>query len=143
MKEQTIQNRARLALSQEQLGVYWRANVGQAWTSNETFKITGNGHAASFRLQVGDMVLREARPFDTGLPKGFSDLFGGTYVTITPDMVGKTVAVFTGLEAKGPNGRLTKHQQFFLDAVVRMGGIGGVFRSPEQAVEIVRLGAGK
>ena len=87
MLEQTIQNRARLALSQEQLGVYWRANVGQAWASNEVYKISGPAHAQSFTLFTGDMVLRGARPFDTGLPKGFSDLFGITPVIITPEMV--------------------------------------------------------
>lgn len=143
MLEQTIQNRARLALSQEQLGVYWRANVGQAWASNEVYKISGPAHAQSFTLFTGDMVLRGARPFDTGLPKGFSDLFGITPVTITPEMVGKSLGVFTGLEAKGPNGRLSKHQEFFLEAVQRNGGIAGLFRSPEQAVALVKAGSGK
>lgn len=140
MREQTIQNRARLALSSEKLGVYWRANVGKSWTSNEPYKITSAVQASNFRLQVGDMVLRNPRPFDTGLPKGFTDLFGVTFITITPDMVGKRIGVYTGLEAKTANGRLSEFQGYHHDIIRNAGGIVGVFRSPEQAVEIVRAG---
>lgn len=140
MREQTIQNRARLALSENKLGVYWRANVGRAWTSNEVYQIKHPGQAASFRLEVGDMILRDARPFSTGLPEGFSDLFGATMLTVTPDMVGKTIAVYTGLEAKGPRGKATDKQEMHLAMVRRAGGIAGVFRSPDEAVEIVRAG---
>lgn len=139
MLEQTIQNRARLALSNEKLGIYWRANVGRAWTSNEVYKIRG-AMAVTFRLEEGDMVLRNARPFDTGLPKGFTDLFGMTFLTITPEMVGKTIAVYTGLEAKGPGGRLSEFQGYHHDIIRKAGGIVGTFRSPEEAVAIVRAG---
>ena len=140
MSEQSILNRTRLALSEAGVGVYWRANVGTAWTANESFRIGGQAQAKAFRLCTGDLVLRGARPFDTGLPKGFPDLFGITTITITPDMVGMSIGVFTGLEGKGPTGKVSKFQGFVLDTIKRVGGIAGVFRSPEQALEIVADG---
>lgn len=62
-----------------------------------------------------------------------SDEIGGTMVTITPEMVGKTVFIFTAIEVK-PKG--FKMRQFkpgtreygqlkFLEWVVSMGGFGG------------------
>lgn len=40
------------------------------------------------------------KPFTYGLPTGSADLVGWTPVTITPDMVGKTLAVFASVEVK-------------------------------------------
>ncbi len=70
-----------------------------------------------------------------GLGVGTSDLIGWTPVTITKDMVGKQVAVFTALEGKRGRGRLTKEQEAFIDLVHRVGGFTGVFKTPEHAVD--------
>ncbi len=61
---------------------------------------------------------------------GGSDLIGWKPVFITPDMVGKVVAVFTAIEVKSPKGRMDKegNQQHFLDAVNAAGGIGKCVR---------------
>jgi hypothetical protein len=109
--------------------------VGRGWTSNKPAYIASS--ATMVGLQKGDVVLKSARPFDTGLPVGFSDLFGLVSVEITPDMVGQTVAIFTALEVKDDDGRVSRQQANFLDAVKNKGGRAGVARSKQQARAIV------
>lgn len=75
-----------------------------------------------------------------------SDLIGGTMVTITPQMVGKTVFILTAVEAK-PRGFVMKdfkpgtreHGQLkFLQWVVSMGGFGGFATSKEDLQNIYK-----
>lgn len=123
MSEHAIQNAIRNALAGRCL--LFRCNVGQAWTGDAK------------RLPGGDLLLKNPRPFSTGLPPGFSDLFGLVPVVITPDMVGQKVAVFTALEVKTPKGRPTDKQAAFIQAVNDNGGRAGVVRSAEDAVRVV------
>jgi hypothetical protein len=53
-------------------------------------------------------------------------------------MVGKTVAVFTAIEAKTATGRVSKDQKNFITQVQDAGGIAGIARSSDDAVDIVR-----
>ena len=94
----------------------FRNNVAKAWV----------GKLQSHRN--GSVTLHNARPLHAGLCIGSSDLIGWTRVTITPEMVGTTVAVFTAVEAK--TGRLgtTTEQGDFLKAVTDAGGIASVAR---------------
>lgn len=64
---------------------------------------------------------------------GGSDLIGWTSIQITPDMVGKTVAVFTAVEVKTPKGKVTDAQQNFIDQVNKAGGRAGVVHSSTDA----------
>ena len=75
-------------------------------------------------------------PVRYGLQPGSSDLIGWRTVTITPEMVGQQVAVFTSIEVKTPTGRLRPEQKLWLDAVQAAGGIAGVARSVEDALRI-------
>lgn len=75
------------------------------------------------RLRVGD------RWVQYGLCVGSSDLVGWLPVTVTPDMVGTTVALFVAVEAKTPTGTLRPEQRAFLQAVRAAGGLGMVARS--------------
>lgn len=77
-----------------------------------------------FRNQVGKYQLPDGRWITSGLCVGSSDLIGWTPVTITPDMIGRTLAVFTAIETKAPNRSATDKQAVFLAAVVAAGGIG-------------------
>ena len=124
MSEHAIQNTIRNSLAGK--GLIFRANSGQAWQSNDIKKLPG-----------GDLLLKKPRPFSTGLPPGFSDLFGLVPVVITPEMVGQTVAVFVALEVKAPKGRPSDKQTAFIRAVNDNGGRAGVVRSPEDAVAII------
>lgn len=67
---------------------------------------------------------------------GGSDLIGYRSVTITPDMVGTTVAIFTAIEIKTATGRATPAQRNFIDHVRRAGGIAAIVRSTAEALRI-------
>lgn len=57
---------------------------------------------------------------------GGSDLIGFTPITITPEMVGSRVAVFTALELKCGVTRLTGKQRHFIKTVREAGGFASV-----------------
>jgi hypothetical protein len=86
-----------------------------------------------YRNNTGTLYDRQGRPVAFGLAKGSADLIGWTTRTITPDMVGQQVAVFTSLEVKTPTGRVSPEQRQWLEAVQAAGGIAGVVRSVEEA----------
>lgn len=129
MSEHRLQNEIRNAMAGNCL--MFRANVGKAWTGD-----------SFHRLPNGDMVIRNPRPFNTGLPPGFSDLFGLVAVTITQDMVGKTFGRFIAGEIKTTTGRVSPKQAAFLRAVNDNGGRGAVLRSVNDARDLlVQAGA--
>jgi len=72
-----------------------------------------------------------------GLCKGSSDLIGFTSKTITPEMVGQQVAIFTAIEVKTPTGRISPEQTNFISMVNQLGGIGAVVRSIDDAMMVV------
>ena len=90
-----------------------------------------------FRNQVGAYALANGRYLRSGLAPGSADLIGWTPVTVTPDMVGRTLAVFTSIEAKAPGGRVQENQLAWLDAVLAAGGIAGIARSAEDVNRIL------
>ena len=91
-----------------------------------------------FRNQVGQLPdPRTGRPVQFGLAKGSADLVGWKTITITPDMVGQRIAQFVSLEIKTQTGRASSAQQNWLQCVETSGGIAGVARSVEDAVEIL------
>ena len=91
-----------------------------------------------FRNQVGQLPdPRTGRPVQFGLAKGSADLVGWKTVKVTPDMVGKDIAVFASIEVKTPNGKPTQYQQAWMAAVENAGGIAGIARSVEDATEII------
>lgn len=56
-------------------------------------------------------------PFSYGPGKGFADLMGFTKVKITPEMVGKELAVFSTFEVKTPKQYPKPHQKAFAKMV--------------------------
>ena len=84
------------------------------------------GHM-NFRANVGKVKMADGRWFSTGLPDGFSDLFGFR----------KTDAKIFFIEVKTPTGKLRKDQERFLTAMNQRGAIVGVARSTEDALRIV------
>lgn len=91
-----------------------------------------------FRNNTGTLPdPRTGRPVQFGLARGSADLIGWRTVTITPDMVGRRIAVFTSIEIKTTTGRITPQQRSWLDAVHRAGGVAGVARSVGDALQIV------
>ncbi len=122
--ERELMRDIQLALSDVRDLRLWRANVGRGWISE----------AAPLRTMVQGIVtitLTNARPFDTGLPEGFPDLFG---FIGSPSLV--PVPVF--IEVKSAVGRVSPKQQKFIDAARAAGCLAGVARSVEDALRIVR-----
>lgn len=111
MSEQRIQQQIRLACSRGPTRL-WRNNTG---------KIIG---------QDGRMVT-------FGLCPGSADLIGYRSITITPEMVGQTVAVFAAIEVKAPQGRPTAEQTAFLQHVREAGGVAGIARSVGEAERLL------
>ena len=91
------------------------------------------GSTRLFRNNTGTLRDQHGRPVQFGLCKGSADLIGWTTRTVTPEMVGQRVAVFTSIEVKTPTGRVQPEQQQWLEAVQAAGGIAGVARSVEDA----------
>jgi len=91
-----------------------------------------------FRNQVGQLPdPRTGRPVQFGLARGSADLIGWRTITITPEMVGRQVAVFTSIEVKTPTGRVRPEQAAWLSAVTGAGGIAGIARSVADASQII------
>jgi len=91
-----------------------------------------------FRNQVGSLPdPRTGRLVTFGLARGSADLIGWRTVTITPDMVGHRLAVFTSIEVKTPTGRIRPDQAAWMGAVQAAGGIAGIARSVPDALQLV------
>ena len=82
-----------------------------------------------FRNQVGKYQLADGRWLSSGLCIGSSDLLGWVPVTIGPEHLGRQIAVFCAVEAKGQRGNLRAEQRRFLEVVTAAGGVAGVVRS--------------
>lgn len=96
-----------------------------------------------FRHNQGALRDVTGRVVRFGLHPGCPDLIGWRTVTITPDMVGKSIAVFAGIEVKAPQGKhpVTPEQRHFLERLTSAGGLAGVARNPAQARLILGLPA--
>ena len=114
--ETKIQRLIMLALSDAGCTV-WRNETAGAWMGKQIHR------------QGDQVTLTNARMMTFGLCVGSSDIIG-----IAPD--GRFLAV----EVKTPKGRPTKEQLRFIDAVRNAGGIAGIARSVEDALDLIRRG---
>lgn len=90
-------------------------------------RIALSEYATVFRANVGSGVTYDGRHFETGLPNGFSDLFGFRHSD------GKIFFI----EVKTSSGRLSKDQKNFLEKMRNYGAIAGVARSVDDALSII------
>jgi hypothetical protein len=100
----------------------FRINAGMGWQGKKIDAKPGT----VFRVPKGVLILANPRPF-LGAPEGFPDTAGWEEIEITPEMVGRKVAVFVGREYKATGG-LRKAQKKFGEILSRMGGIFEVVR---------------
>ena len=89
--------------------------------------LSQQGHAV-FRGNVGKFKMADGRWFDTGLPRGFSDVFG--------NRLGDAKAFY--IEVKAGRDTLKPHQADFLEAMRKRGAIAGVARSIDDALTLLR-----
>lgn len=121
----------RLQILASQLGArLFRQNSGQAWVG----KVERGPRTVS--IGPNDIVIRNARPLHAGF-KGIADLGGWRRVTITPEMVGVTIAQRLEAEVKTDKGRPTADQLAWIEAVNKSGGRAGVVRSESDLIELV------
>lgn len=80
-----------------------------------------------FRINVGAGFTKDGRYFNTGVPPGFSDLFG----------VRKSDGRAVFIEVKTPKGRPTEKQQKFIQMMKLNGAVAGVCRSADEAIELI------
>lgn len=99
---------------------------------------TGTGWVGEMTMHGQMCMIKNPRPLSAGLVKGSSDLIGWTTLEITPDMVGRKVAVFTAIECKTKQGKADVDQLKFLENVQKAGGISVLARDPETAVTIIK-----
>jgi len=91
----------------------------------------------------GLLTLRNYRPIRFGVGPGGkdgADTLGWMSTVITPEMVGRRVAVFIAAEVKTERGRATPGQRRFIEAVRNAGGIGVIAHSEEEAAAAVKGG---
>lgn len=127
--EAEVQAEVRLETSQQHGVVLWRNNVG-------AFK-SPNGAWVRYGLA------NDSKQMNAAIKS--ADLIGWTPVTITPEMVGQMVAVFTSIEVKEegykPSGKKQlahySAQEKWRDGVLRDGGIAGIVDSAESAGQLV------
>lgn len=84
-------------------------------------------YATMFRVNVGTGFTKDGRYFNTGVPPGFSDLFG----------VRKSDGKAVFIEVKTPKGRPTDKQVKFINQMEKHGAIAGICRSAEEAVNLI------
>ncbi len=86
--------------------------------------------AVIFRNNTGMfMTLDGQRKVQAGLGKGTADFIGWKTMIVTQEMIGRKIAVFTAVEGKTADGKLTPEQEHFLKMVKLAGGIAFVVRS--------------
>lgn len=80
-----------------------------------------------FRINVGQGYTKDGRYFNTGVPAGFSDLFG----------VRKSDGKAVFIEVKTPTGKPTERQINFINQMKKNGAIAGICRSTKDAINLM------
>lgn len=126
LSEHDTQNLIRIGISENNLGTCFRVNVGQAYVGDKIIKNPDRS-----------IKIINPRMFNTGLPKGFSDLLVITPIIITPEMINQQFARAGFLEIKTVTGRPTKDQLNFIEQMKKLGARAGVARSIEDVIQIL------
>jgi hypothetical protein len=130
----------------------FRLNTGRGWVPTrgkaKKFKIGGVIHlqnGTTISVHAGDVLVPGGRPIALGfgMPngrpfEGIGDLVGWTEITITAEMVGFGIAVFTNIETKSSaDARKRASQHNVIAQVKAAGGIAGFAHTPEMAREMI------
>lgn len=120
MRRWLLKNAGFAKLFRTQSAGLWAGQPIKEWEG-----VDENGRMMKF------VTLKAASRVQVGF-KGISDHTGWKKMIITPDMVGKPVAVFCAVEAKkDDNAKVTEEQAQFLHNVRKDGGIAFVVRSED------------
>lgn len=100
----------------------FRQNVALGWV----------GELVRHDRKTGTVTLANARPLHAGLCVGSPDIVGWHVYVIQPEDVGRKIAVFSGVEVKEGQGRLSLEQSAFLRTLAKQGGIAIEGRAVDQ-----------
>lgn len=92
-----------------------------------------------FRNNTGVLRDDRGRPVRFGLHPGSGDLIGVRSITITPEMVGKTVGLIVSIEVKTETGKPRPDQIHWAETISAAGGLAGIARNTDQARHILGL----
>lgn len=115
-----------------------RSVVSESVLLRQLLLASGAMGARLFRNQTGHYILAQpscrncqahGRHLSSGLAVGSPDLVGWMPILVGPEHLGRTLAVFVGVEAKTDTGRVSEAQRRFLTALERDGALVGVARS--------------
>lgn len=113
--ETKIQTAIMIALSEAGCTVFRNETAG-VWVGKVIHRDAG-----------GTVTLGNARPMRAGLMVGSSDIIG-----VGPD------GRFLAIEVKTKTGRASTEQKTFIDIINKSGGIAGIARSVEEALDLIR-----
>ena len=113
----------RICLMASQLGHrIFRSNVGEGWIGKATFF----SKPARIEVYPGDVIIRKAKRIHFGLHTGQGD-----YLGFSKD------GRFISVEIKTETGKIRDEQIAWRDAVIKAGGIAGIVRDEESALELL------
>ena len=110
----------------------------EAYVQNKIRLAVGSGDVRLFRNNTGALLDMQGRLVKFGLCKGSCDLIGFRSITITPDMVGQKIAVFSAIEVKD-KGKATVEQKNFINIINNAGGYAGVAKNVNDAKKILYM----
>ena len=87
---------------------------------NAVRRVLSENGCVIFRINVGKGRTFDGRYFDTGVPVGFSDLFG-----------------VRQSDGKAISGRVRPEQKNFIEKMRRSGAVAGICRSTEDAIRLI------
>lgn len=85
----------------------------------------------AFNAPGNKIILENPRKIRYGVD-GAGDRLGWHEITVTPDMVGQKIAVFTSIEDKSATDRIGYNQLIFMLNVIKGGGIAKVYKELEE-----------
>lgn len=98
----------------------FRNDCGQGYQGGKKFNIKQDG---AIPVKKGDLIVVNPAPVKYGLQVGSGDLVGWEPVKVTPELVGKTIAVFKSVEIKTIKDKIGRDQIIWYFNVRMSGGI--------------------
>jgi hypothetical protein len=80
---------------------------GYPYDKKKEFKAKKDG---VFPVKKGDIIVKNPSRIHYGIERGAGDLIGWTEVSVTPEMVGQKVGIFTSIEDKSATDRIGLEQ---------------------------------
>lgn len=152
MTEKEIQQRVFVRLNSRRDMRVFRNNIGMGFSGTEFVNkeelikilqyllslliLTPSNIISNVYRKAGVVILKNPRRIRFGLHHGSGDLIGWKSVTVTPEMVGKKIAVITSVEIKSARGRLSDEQKNWIAQVTAAGGIARMVKTPDEAESI-------